>query len=237
LLSLRDSIADALFPRNCIGCGNADTWLCDSCRRHIPLSTEQRCFVCRNTITPSGESCFSCRTSSSLDGLFVAAPYHSPLVSEMIHVFKYEFVDELATPLGLLLAEALRHSSVPLPDAIIPVPLHVWRQRYRGFNQAELLSRSIADRVAPGFPIPILGNTLIRRRFTLPQAKTRSAGERRENLSGAFGIAKDVPKGSLMKETVWLVDDVATTGATLEECADVLKRSGVKRIHGIVLGR
>lgn len=187
--------------------------------------------------TPRGETCFSCRTKSALDGVFVATPYRNRLLSEAIHVFKYELVDELATFLGRILAESVNHSTLPIPHLVIPVPLHPWRERFRGFNQSALLAKELMRRSLTELEIPIERSILLRKRFTLPQAKTSHATERKENLSGAFGFAKHYPKKSLRGKTVWLVDDVLTTGATLEECARVLKKAGVKKIFGIVLAR
>jgi ComF family protein len=234
---LREHLANILFPRACVGCGAPRAWLCESCTRNIHPLLEQECFVCRKAKTPHGEACFSCRKKSVLDGVFVAAPYRNRILSEAIHVFKYEFVDEFAPILGKVLAGAVDHSDLPVPDMIIPVPLHPWRRRYRGFNQSALLAEELAKRTLTELAVPVDETILLRTRFTLPQAKTHSAEERRHNLSGAFGFAKQFQKKSLRGKTVWLVDDVHTTGATLEECARILKKAGTKKVFGVVLAR
>lgn len=234
---LREHLANLLFPRACVGCGAPDTWLCLACTQDIRPILEQECFVCRNAKTPHGEACFACRRKSALDGVFVAAPYRSSALAEAIHVFKYEFVSELAPVLGSILADAVGHSDLPVPDLIIPVPLHPWRLRYRGFNQSALLARELAARTLSGLALPTEETILRRQRFTLPQAKTHSAEERRYNLSGAFGFTKDFQKRSLHGKTVWLVDDVLTTGATLEECARILRKAGTKKVIGVILAR
>ena len=234
---LREHFGNLLFPRACVGCGAPREWLCEECVRSIHPLLEQECFVCRGPKTPHGEACFGCRKKTSLDGVFVAAPYRSRALAEAIHVFKYEFVDELAEALGRILADAVAHSDLPVPDLIIPVPLHPWRRRYRGFNQSALLARELSKRALDELAIPIEESVLLRKRFTLPQAKTKSAEERRSNLSGAIGFAKTLQKRSLRGKIVWLIDDVHTTGATLEECAKVLKKAGTKKVIGVVLAR
>lgn len=166
-------------------------------------------------------------------------PFHgNPAVENAIHVLKYEFVTELARPLGMILADSVSATDLPIPDALIPVPLHPWRFRFRGFNQASLLAGILASELTPGLPIPLREDMLRRTRFTLPQARSKSAKKRRENLSGAFAGRKGKTfREEIMGKTFWLVDDVATTGTTLEECARILKKRGARKVFGIVLAR
>lgn len=232
-------LAELLFPRECVGCGRNGSFLCDTCRSAIRRKVNHDCPFCREVDTPFGVVCPSCATRHSLDALYAAMPFRgNPVVEEAVHVLKYEFVTELAEPLGGLLAESVAATDLSLPDAIVPVPLHPWRVRFRGFNQSSLLAEILAKNVTPELPIPIRGDILRRVRFTLPQARSHDAQERRTNLSGAFALRKE---SSLRKEVkgkiFWLVDDVATTGATLEECARVLKKAGAKKVFGIVLAR
>lgn len=130
----------------------------------------------------------------------------------------------------------MAHHPLALPDLVIPVPLHPRRQRFRGFNQAEMLAEKLMTLLLPGSPIPVRSDLLRRTRFTKPQMKTDSKPERLTNLSQAFAVPLEVA-GPLVGKTVWLVDDVATTGTTLDECAKTLKNAGVKGVWGMVIAR
>jgi len=233
-------LADVLFPRTCIGCGRVGTYLCDACLRATPRKQEYSCPFCEIVLVPEGRTCLSCAPNHMLDGIFSATGFReAKTVAQVIHVLKYEYVRELASPLGTLLAEAASRTELPLPDFLVPVPLHSWRFRYRGFNQSALLAQAFASAFIPDLPILVREDLLVRHRFTLPQAKSHTAKERRENLKGAFSLSKDArfAKKELKGRIVWLFDDVATTGATLEECAKVLKKFGVKKVFGIVVAR
>ena len=210
--------------------------MCPPCIERLPKRMEQHCPACLRRITPAGQVCFACRDSdaSALDGLFVASYYRNSLLPRAIHTFKYRFIPDLADPLGQVLKNALEKSAVLLPDAIIPVPLHPRRLRFRGFNQSELLARTLAQAIAPGLDIPVLAHGLTRTRYTKPQMKTDSRTERLDNLKNAFAVSDEA---ALQGRSIWLIDDVATTGATLEECAIVLKKAGVSSVFGIVLAR
>jgi ComF family protein len=196
----------------------------------------QRCPTCLKAATPRGEVCFSCFGKNSLDGLFAASSYRNPLVAESIHTYKYRFIPALAAPFGLWLGNRIAEIDLPLPDLYIPVPLHPRRLRFRGFNQSALLADTLSDTLTPGSALPVLENCLLRTRSTKPQMKTRSREERRGNLKNAFALATGSGE-SIRGKTVWLIDDVATTGTTLEECARVLKEAGAKSVFGIVLAR
>ncbi|MEP7162140.1 MAG: ComF family protein [Candidatus Moraniibacteriota bacterium] len=233
---LKGVIVDALFPIVCLGCSREGQFICDSCRDRIPERDSQECPICRVPYSPNGAVCKKCRRKTALDGLLIAVPYKNRLIERAIHTFKYRFIENLAFSLASLIERALAHNSLPLPDAILPVPLHPRRLRYRGFNQAKLLSDALAQDLTPQLEIPILDALLVRTRFTKPQIETKTREERLQNLSGAFAIA-DENKNSLAGKYVWLVDDVATTGSTLEECAKALKLAGARSVWGIVVAR
>lgn len=230
-------VLDTLFPLSCLGCGRTKYWLCPTCLSRLPIRLEQDCPTCRHHITPHGAVCFSCRDTNpqSLDGLFVASYYHDSLLPHAIHTWKYRFIPGLAAPLGQFLATTLRESDLPLPDALIPVPLHPRRLRFRGFNQATLLATELTKRLTPGLDFPVT-EALIRTRYTKPQMKTDSREERLRNLREAFVIVPG-QETNIVNKHLWLVDDVATTGTTLEECAQVLKANGARSVWGIVLAR
>lgn len=240
-INLRETgqqILDTLFPLRCIGCKKKGAWICAHCLHQIPSRLEQHCPACLRHITPFGQICFSCRDmkASALDGLFVASYYRNTLLPHAIHTYKYRFIPDISIPLSSFLQEKLEKTSLPLPDAIIPVPLHQRRLRFRGFNQSELLAQELSKNLTPGLEISLLTDILLRTRYTKPQMKTDSREERLANLKNAFTIAKE-KTAALEGKSLWLIDDVATTGSTLEECAVVLKDHGARSIFGIVLAR
>jgi ComF family protein len=114
-------------------------------------------------------------------------------------------------------------------DAILPVPLHRARLRNRGYNQSALLAQKLGKLAG----LPVVENCLIRIKDSEPQARTRTGEERRRNVAGAFACKDDVLSGS----RVILIDDVCTTGATLEACAETLKHSGVTSVWGLTIAR
>ncbi len=233
----KKQVLDTLFPLLCLGCGTRGAFICPRCQRKLPVRLEQNCPTCLR-ITPNGHRCFHCRdhNPSALDGLFVASSYHGSFLPRAIHTWKYRFIPEIAHELGQFLVSTLQNSALPLPDALLPVPLHPRRLRFRGFNQSELLARELAQSLTPGLEMPLLTDVLLRTRFTKPQMKTDSREERLLNLQNAFALAPD--KAVTIKgKALWLIDDVATTGTTLEECARVLKAHGARFVYGIVLAR
>jgi ComF family protein len=234
-------VLDTLFPINCLGCGQDGIWLCDKCFKKIDLLSFQVCPKCEKTITQSGLVCLACKTNIFpgqenfyLDGLLVTAKYRQSNLDKLIHLFKYNLIEDLHAPLGKLLIEALLKNNFPIPDMIIPVPLHNRRLRWRGFNQAELLARYISQSLTPGLPIPLENGILLRKKYTGPQMHIKKYSERQENLLDAFSVRENT---LIKNKTVLLVDDISTTGSTLLECAKALKKAGAKKVFGIVLAR
>jgi len=120
--------------------------------------------------------------------------------------------------------------SYPKSSILIPVPLHSRRQRWRGFNQAELLGKILAEK----FNWQVRTDILVRHKHTKPQVDLKGK-ERKNNIRGAFKITPKAKIKNLKK--VWLFDDVWTTGSTLRECGQVLKRAGVRKVWGLTLAR
>lgn len=228
-------LLDVFFPISCLGCGTKQEWFCEKCISKICFKKiEQACPVCEKSLVPDGRTCHCCRKKSRLDGMFVCASYKDKLVSKLIHLFKYKFISDLHEPLGKIATEKLLFSSLYLPDIIVAVPLYKARLRWRGFNQSELLAEYISKNLAPGLEIPLLKNVLRRNRNTGSQMKIKDHNERNRNVSGAFSVSGDC---AFEEKSVLLVDDVATTGSTLFECANVLKKAGAKEVLAIVIAR
>ncbi len=203
--------ADLFFPMQCLECGADGVALCAKCLSGIKLSDDR--------LTPVGE----------LDGLIGAAADYKQLEG-FITLLKYDYVTELASPLASLMLRTLRGRGFSGEAVLVPVPLHVRRLRERGFNQSELLAREVSG--ALGWP---LVNVLARTRRTRPQVGL-GREDRLKNVIEAFGLVPGLAAG-LSGKTVVLVDDVYTTGATIGECAKILRQAGVAKVYGLVLAR
>ncbi len=224
-----------LFPHFCVSCGDEGAVLCDPCRSaRTPLAGVFACPGCR-VATPFGVHCGSRRCLRlPLDGLVAAAPYADRVASALLRLYKYEGVDEARRELVTVFDGFLSRTGPTLGTLfaganVVAVPLHFFRRATRGFNQADLFAERLA--AAVGATCPAVG---VLRRDGLPsaaQATITDADVRRENVSGRF--AARVPcRGD------WIVvDDVSTTGATLQDCARALKAAGAGRVWGLTLLR
>ena len=241
LLSINKLLLDCLFPKYCLGCGEEGTHLCDKCFAGLPLSKGIPCFVCGHR-SPRGYACQACRKKSylKLNGLLVASDWNDPLLKQLIYAYKYNFLKELATPLSAIASEYLKMHFLDQKQRqeiiFISVPLHPSRLAWRDFDQAELLAKNIGEILA----IPVAEKILTRHRYTLPQAEIHDQMKRKSNLNNAFSLAKNLTqknKDLLKNKIVILVDDVATTGATLQECVKTLAPLIPREIWGLVIAR
>ncbi len=149
-------------------------------------------------------------------------------VRQAIHQLKYQNLRALAAPLGDFLADFLKTAEIPT-DVVVPVPLHAKRLRERGYNQSALL----AKRLSTGTGLPVVDGCLVRVKPTLAQARTTAVAERRRNMAGAFACQD----GRCKDRQVLLIDDVATSGATLDAAADALKAGGAASVWGLTVAR
>ncbi len=220
------ALVEFVFPAQCLGCGRHGSYLCPDCQASLPSVVPPICFRCGLPLG-HGVLCPDCRAGTgALDG--IRSPYlMSGLMREAVHHLKYRNLKALAPVLGELMARYL--SLNPLPaEALVPVPLHGSRLRERGYNQAELLAREVGKRMG----LPVLKTGLARERPAHPQARAASAAQRRANVEGAF-LCPDRLDGL----SVLLVDDVCTTGATLDACAVALRAAGAASVWGVTLAR
>lgn len=217
---------DWLFPPRCAVCGGAQSLLCPRCRESLPRAEGPRCAVCWEPCSAS--PCSKCdRSRPAFDGL--RSPYvFEGGARELVHNLKYQHQAALAEPMAELLFSFL--SAEPLPaDVLVPVPLFPRRQRVRGYNQSALLARGLARRLG----LPVDERTLARARNTSSQAEARSVDERRVNVREAFRCKT----WRLRDRRVLLVDDVSTTGATLDSCARALFDGGVASVWALTFAR
>ncbi|HFD40131.1 MAG TPA: ComF family protein [Anaerolineae bacterium] len=229
-----DKALDLLFPPRCVACGRLGEWLCADCQRTIEIIPPPVCRFCALPLPAPGSSnsdaCPRCQTRKQvLDGL-VAYAFHNGPLRRAVHELKYSGLRSLARPLGRLMAERwpqLRPADQPF-DVIVPVPLHRRRERERGYNQAALLARELGRRLQ----LPVVEHVLTRRRATSRQTDL-DAAQRRANVQGAFSCRSD----DLSRQAILLIDDVCTTGSTLEAAGSALKAAGAAAVWGYTLTR
>jgi ComF family protein len=223
---IKRTFLDLLFPPRCVGCRKVGGWLCSECRSAIELLRPPLCPRC-GLPTAEGKLCLRCqRAPLQIDRVRSVTFFDGPM-RKAIHRLKYSNSQSLAAPLGEMLVSYWQDVHLPA-DVIIPVPLHTRRLRERGYNQAALLARELGK----GVGLPVLENALVRVRETSPQVDL-NAEERKENVQGAFHC----PDDQLAGKSVLLVDDVYTTGATLEACSLALKQRGVCTVWSLTLAR
>lgn len=219
-------LLDLLYPRCCVGCGRPGTLYCAPCMAAVPRISLSCCPLCGK---PQASSVLCSRCTEhplAIDGIRSAARFEGTL-QDAIHCLKYKYMRGLAEQLGELMVEAWTRYSLPA-DLLVPVPLHPRRIRERGYNQSELLALYLGQAIG----LPVAYDVLCRSRYTRSQARL-NAEERRGNVSGAFIC----PGKNLCGVRVVLIDDVCTTGATLQSCSMALRAAGAQSVWAFTLAR
>ena len=215
-------ILDLFFPKFCLNCQKEGTFLCQDCQAILDISNSHH--------PPS-------KFGGGLNDLYWAVEYKNPLIKNLIKIFKYEpFVKELAKDLAsLVIAHFQLLDEKPSflkknPDyVLVPVPLEKRKLKWRGFNQVEEIGKEISKFLN----IPLINDILFKIKETPPQVEL-SEKEREENIKGVFIIRN---RKKISGKKILLVDDVYTTGSTMKECAQLLKKAGAKEVIGIVIAR
>jgi len=222
LRKIKKFILNLLFPLECLGCRREGDWLCANCFRRLKFSGQDKS---RYLIAPN------------LEKIFIAGDYDDPLLSEAIKKFKYGLGADLGPVLSRFLilfwgGQLFLPENRALKNAVlIPIPLSKKRLLWRGFNQSEILTRELAAAFA--YPINL---DLQRNKYTQPQAELNGRA-RLDNIKDSFSWAGTPETENLAGKTIILIDDVVTTGATLNEAAAVLKKSGAKKVYGLILAK
>ena len=222
------SAQECLFPRLCALCGASGRWgreLCPDCVQDLPV-INTACCQCGAPLPLPGV-CGRCQRLPPAFASTIAVFHYLPPLDDLVKRLKFNGDLYLARLLGGLMAERLDASDTPVPDIIVPVPLHVRRLRERGFNQALELARPIAEQLA----VPLDWHHVIRNRATDPQSDL-SAKLRSRNVKGAFAVTAE-----FTGQRIAIVDDVMTTGHTVNELALALCRKGVADISVWVCAR
>jgi competence protein ComFC len=250
---LHVGIINLVFPPTCLFCRQpllareVDDFLCFSCNSKTPFIASGGCSLCAG---PPGKCMCLSRggLSFSFSGTAALGGYGGELKA-CLHRFKYTGSSHLAKPLGQLLARRVREQkNWPPFDAIVPIPLHSTRLRERGYNQSLLLARQMAT----SLEIPVAD--LLERRIQTPSQTKLTRHERLHNVKGAFGIKPPPPPLSFpfslflsrptppfcppfTAKNFLLVDDIFTTGSTLEEAASLLLSQGAASVYNAVAAR
>ncbi|MBI2068731.1 MAG: ComF family protein [Candidatus Yanofskybacteria bacterium] len=204
---------DAIFPIRCVGCGAYDTYFCAACLAEVKIKNDAELVGAIH--------------------VFSAANYSDKLIQRALKVFKYGFVRDMAGPLVEIVRTYV--DNIPVISSgllrgnplVVPVPLHKKRLNWRGFNQSEILAEKIA-----GFYGLEVGNILFRNKKRKPQADIEDRESRMNNVADSFACSANINGRNVV-----LVDDICTTGATLNECAKVLAANGAGKISALVIAR
>ena len=251
---IKEFFLSLFFPKFCLGCRKEGTYLCDDCRALLDVSEYNYCLCDSKPIrlppSPPHQSfketsgveasqksgkCSRCQ-DKKLSGLFSALPYKEKILTrKLIYQFKYQpYLKDLAKTLASILIEHFVISGKNTDEIwgnsiLVPVPLDKKKLKIRGYNQSEKLAKELSKILQ----VPVFSDILIKTKSTKPQMEL-SKKEREINLENAFAIKN--PENFSGKK-IFLVDDVYTTGSTMQECAKVLKQAGAKNVWGIVIAR
>ncbi len=236
---------DLFFPRFCLGCQKEGSYLCDDCRGLLDIAEFNYC-LCDSRparLPPEQKSgkCSRCQ-DKKLSGLYFALPYNLPagrqektLTKKLIYQFKYQpYLKDLAETLSSILVEHLivtrkNTDEIWENSVLIPIPLDDKKMKLRGYNQSEELAKELSKVIR----VPVISDNLIKTIPTKPQMELSKKG-REINLENVFKIKNPA---EFAGRKVFLVDDVYTTGSTMQECTKVLKACGVKSVWGIAIAR
>jgi competence protein ComFC len=219
-------LLDFFFPRFCLNCGKPGQNICSRCvSRYLTPYFVQQCHVC-GVESRIGLAHLNCAHYSSLDGVLIGFTY-SGLAKKVIHHLKYKHQFLIGQDIADLMVSRLRAKIELLKITDITfVPTTKKRRRERGFDQAELLAKQVSQ------ILNMPSSRYLTREGASQSQVGRGALERSQNIANDYFVCADVSG-----QTLLLVDDVMTTGATLESCAGVLKRAGADRIYGLVFAR
>lgn len=238
--SLFYELLGLIYPRICRTCGiklTSENYykanICKNCWNSIEKIFPPFCNLCGHPLNKFSfhNRCHACKDLSPYFEFARAVGTYTGVLRHCIHLFKFEYKDDLAEPLSDLLVEYIQKSNnFRNVNLLVPVPLHRTKLRERDFNQAELLVRKINEKLN----IPFSANNLYRKRDTKPQMEQNSINIRFKNVLDAFGVLN--PQ-EFFKKKILLIDDIMTTGATVNECSKALREAGASSVYILVLAR
>jgi ComF family protein len=214
IAALREAILDGVFPPACLGCSKGGVWLCEDCLEAVPVV---------GSVPSSSEG-------GQLDSLLAISLYQHPVVGKYLRSLKYQralcLVEEVGGGLLAKFQAAFPRLLWEAPSLLVSLPMDPERKRVRGVDHALELAKQVQKAFFPDIP---LREVLDRTRTTETNARLSGAEARAVNIQGALACKEDV-----QGQDILLIDDVYTTGATMQEAANVLKAAGASSVHGLV---
>jgi ComF family protein len=238
LRELLTDVSDIIFPPQCLACAEiinqpANQVFCSTCLEKIDFITANFCPICGLPflVSPAGTHvCGNCLGNKPYFTRARAVAGFETVIMDAIHKFKYGRNVSTGHCLGLFMADfAFPDFNFSEYSLLIPVPLHVKKLRDRGFNQSLLLAKEMGKK----YNLPVNFSLLKRNKFTLTQTGLNKA-EREQNIKGAFAVTN---REKVRGENIILIDDVYTTGATINECAKMLLKAGAQKVSVLTLSR
>lgn len=233
-MDIKDFI-NVLYPKNikCIICNselstNTHYSICDKCTKSLPFIRGKVCVKCGEPIVSDGSYCVHCKNEMPHFKMCRSVFIYRDPIKNLVRSLKYDNKKYLAETLSSFVASEFVNMAIDV-DIVVPVPISEHRRKVRGFNQAELLCVVLKDKLH----IDVRSDLLVKVKETSSQAYL-SKDEREKNLDGAFAVNN---KAEVKGKTILVVDDVYTTGTTLNECAQTLLKAGAKEVYCVTLAR
>ena len=221
-LDVKNLLLDVFFPITCCVCNLEGQFVCQDCLKKLAVLEKQKCILCQKP-APFGLTHPDCKMTFGAEQAISFFDYHDKNVDTILINGKYKFLPEIYRILGKIISEKIKINYPELLNnfLLVPLPLHKFRHRWRGFNQAEILCQELSNNLN----LKIL-DCLKRSRQTKTQKNLKKEA-RLKNVVGAFDFKKNL---NIYGHKIILVDDVTTTGATLLEAAKVLKKNGAAQV-------
>lgn len=224
-------ISDWIYPPKCIICQNIlslelPRWFCEQCRQKLVYIEKPVCIKCGRQAENENTTCPLCAHKTFSFHRNVSLFVYDGDIKDVIHRFKFGNHPEFGEGLAILMAEVFMREFDSQIDCIVPIPMHRKKERSRGFNQAAILANGVSKAIG----VPVCTG-LSRKKQTKPQGSL-SAAEREENVKNAFEVKERM---FFQNKKVLLIDDVFTTGSTVESCAKTLISAGAKEVSSLTL--
>jgi ComF family protein len=230
--SVKNFLLEIFFPKFCFRCQREGSYLCQDCLATLDILENTFCLCEKPSRLPQAGKCRNC-SFLHIDGLYFAVSYKNSLIKTLVHQFKYEpYTKELANPLASLIIthfNLIQKDFSPERYILIPVPLAKKKLKKRGYNQSEEIAKELSKNIG----LPLFTDCLQKEKETPAQMELKKE-ERLKNIKGAFSVSN---LEKIKNKKILLIDDIYTTGATMEECARILKHAGAREVWGVAVAR